>query len=69
MWLSFKFQLSAAPTGHVILALKYLGKCKIHPRQPQMPRDTVDVQLHCLFKFGARRGWVVNTTSCPLYHW
>jgi len=22
MWLSFKFQLSAAPTGHVILALK-----------------------------------------------
>jgi len=22
MWLAFKFQLSAAPTGHVILALK-----------------------------------------------
>jgi hypothetical protein len=33
MWLSFKFQLSAAPTGHVILALKVLGKGKIHPRQ------------------------------------
>ena len=33
MWLSFKFQLSAAPTGHVILALKDLGKGKIHPIQ------------------------------------
>jgi len=33
MWLSFKSQLSAAPTGHVILALKDLGKDKIHPKQ------------------------------------
>ena len=33
MWLSFKFQLFAAPTGHVILALKDVGKGKIHPRQ------------------------------------
>ena len=33
MWLSFKFQLSAAPIGHVILALKDLCKGKIHPRQ------------------------------------
>ena len=33
MWLSFKSQLSAAATGHVILALKDLDKCKIHPRQ------------------------------------
>ena len=33
MWLSFKFQFSAANTGHVILALKQLGKVKIHPRQ------------------------------------
>ena len=33
MWLSFKFQLSAAPTGRVIVALKDLGKGKIHPRQ------------------------------------
>ena len=33
MWLSFKFQLFAAPTGHVILTLKDLGKGKIHPRQ------------------------------------
>jgi hypothetical protein len=33
LWLSFKFQFSAAPTGHVILALKELGKVKIHPRQ------------------------------------
>jgi len=32
MWLSFKFQLSAAPTGHETLALKDLGKGKIHPR-------------------------------------
>jgi len=33
VWLSFKFQLSAAPTACVILALKDLGKGKIHPRQ------------------------------------
>jgi len=33
MWLSFKSQLSAAPTGHVIVALKDLGKGKIHPRK------------------------------------
>jgi len=33
MWLAFKFQLSAAPTGLVILALKDLGKGKIHHRQ------------------------------------
>ena len=33
MWLPFKFQLSAAHTGYVILALKDLGKGKIHPRQ------------------------------------
>jgi hypothetical protein len=33
MWLSFKFQLSAAPTGYVILALKDLGKGKMQPRQ------------------------------------
>jgi len=30
---SFKFQLSAAPTGRVILALKELGKGKIHAGQ------------------------------------
>jgi len=28
MWLSFNFQLSATPTGHVILALKVLVKVK-----------------------------------------
>jgi len=33
MWLSFKFQLSVALTGHVILALRDLGKGEIHPRQ------------------------------------
>jgi len=33
MWLSFKFQLSAAQTKRVILALKDLDRCKIHPRQ------------------------------------
>jgi hypothetical protein len=32
IWFSFKFQLSAVPTVHVILALKDLGKGKIHPR-------------------------------------
>jgi len=33
VWLSFKFQLPAAATGHVILALKDLHKDKIHSRQ------------------------------------
>jgi hypothetical protein len=33
MWHSFKFQFSAAPTGHVIVTLKDLVKGKIHPRQ------------------------------------
>jgi hypothetical protein len=33
MWLSFKFQLSAAHTVHVILALKDFSKGKIRPRQ------------------------------------
>jgi len=32
MWLSFKIQLSAAPTGNVIVAIKDLGKGKLHPR-------------------------------------
>ena len=38
MWLAFKFQLSAAPTGLVILALKDLGKDQIRPRQATKPR-------------------------------
>jgi hypothetical protein len=33
MRVAFKFQLSAAPTGYVIPALKDSGKGKIHPRQ------------------------------------
>jgi len=33
MWLAFKIQLSAAPTGIAIVAIKDLGKGKIHPRQ------------------------------------
>ena len=33
MWLSFHSQLFTAPTGHVIVALKELGKGKIHPRK------------------------------------
>jgi len=33
MWLSFKFQLSAAATGNVIVALKDLGKGRVYPRQ------------------------------------
>jgi hypothetical protein len=34
IWLSFKSQLSAVPTVHVIPALKDLAKGTIHPRQP-----------------------------------
>jgi len=33
VWLSFKSQLAAAPTGYVIVALKDLGNGKIHPRK------------------------------------
>ena len=33
MLLSFKFQFPAAPTGHVIVTIKDLGKGKINPRQ------------------------------------
>ena len=33
MWLSFQSQLSAALTGHVTVALKDLGKGKIHRRK------------------------------------
>jgi len=46
MWLSFKFQLSAVPTGRVILALKDLDKSKIHSRQAT---EAEAEQLYCLF--------------------
>jgi len=38
MWLSFKIQLSAAPTGNAILTLKDLGKGKIHHRKVRKAR-------------------------------
>ena len=34
MWMSFKFHLPAAPTGHVILDVKDVGKRKIPLVQP-----------------------------------
>jgi len=43
MWLSFKSQLSAAPTGHVIVALKDLGNGKIHPRKVTKARKQSSV--------------------------
>jgi len=43
MWLSFQSQLSAAPTGHVIVALKDLGKGKIHPRKVTKARKQSSV--------------------------
>jgi hypothetical protein len=43
MWLSFKFQLSATSTGHVILALKILVKVKCSLDRPQRPGGRVDV--------------------------
>ena len=43
MWLSFKFQLSAAPTGHVILAPKVNVKVKFTLHRPQRPTGRVDV--------------------------
>jgi len=43
MWLSFQSQLSTAPPGHVIVALKDLGKGKIHPRQVKKARKQSSV--------------------------
>jgi hypothetical protein len=43
MWLLFKFQLSAAATGPVILELKDLVKVKFTLDRPQNPGDRVDV--------------------------
>ena len=43
MWLSFKSQLAPAPTGHVIVALKDLGKGKIHPREVTKARKQSSV--------------------------
>jgi len=49
MWLSFKFQLSAAPTGYEIVALKDLGKGKFHSRQTvKVQRQSSCVALLCL---------------------
>jgi len=45
VWLSFKFQSSAAPTGRVILALKDLGKGKIYPRQTTTQRQSKGIAL------------------------
>ena len=69
MWLSFKFQLPAAPNGHVILALKDLGKGKIYTRQTTKAQSRVDIKFFSLLTFRARRGCMANTSPWPLYHW
>jgi len=40
-WLSFQSQLCAAPTGHVIVALKDLGKLKFTLERSQTPGSRV----------------------------
>jgi len=46
MCLSFKFHLPAAPTGHVILEVKDIGKDKIHSRQAtKIQRQSICVAL------------------------
>jgi len=69
MWLPFKFQLPAAPKGHVILELKYLGKFKIYTWQNTKVQRQSRFRVLLYFNFGARRGCVVSTIPWPLYHW
>jgi len=45
MWLSFKIQLPAAPTGNAILTLKDLGHGKIHPRKVTNARKQSSVNV------------------------
>jgi hypothetical protein len=46
MWLSFKYHLPAASTGHVILEVKDIGKGKIHPsRATKIQRQSRFVAL------------------------
>ena len=66
VWLSFKFHLSAAPTGHVIVTLKDLYQIKVN--RLQRPGGRVDVQFYSVFNLSATRGCVVNSTPHPLFH-
>ena len=46
MWLSFKLHLPAAPTGHVILDVKDVGKRKIHRRRAtKIHRQSIYIHL------------------------
>jgi len=45
--LSFNIQLSAAPTGNVIVAIKDLGEVKIHPRKVTNARKQSSVVVLC----------------------
>ena len=69
MWLSFKLQFPTAPTGHVILALKELGKVKIHLRQVTKARRQGRYIALLFLQLQHQLGWVVNSTRRPLYHW
>jgi hypothetical protein len=53
IWLQFKFQFSAIPTVHVILALNDLGKGKIHPKQAVLLTSVLD-----------GNGWSTPQPSC-----
>ena len=71
MWLSFQSQLSAAPTGHVIVALKDLGKGKIHPRKVTNVRKqsslvVVGEQRRCEDQRLEREQFIRNRKHIPL---
>jgi len=69
MWLSFKFQLSAAPNGHVILVLRIKGKVNSHYTGHKSPEAKYSGCIALLSLYlGARWGWVVNGTPWPFYH-
>ena len=48
--------------------ITYYIKCQVHSRKfHEGPEGGVDVQLYAFFNLSARWGWVVNSTSRPLY--
>jgi hypothetical protein len=48
---------------------KQTYKGKVHPRtvHARMPIRGIEVKFYSFFNLGARWGWVVNATPCPVY--
>jgi len=68
IWLSFKFQFSAASPGCVIQEVEYLNKDKLHTRQNTNAQIQSKCRTYSIFNFGPIRRWLVNTIPRPLYH-